>query len=85
MVWSIAAIVMAILMYYVIRLSLLYFTNGEEGHAPDIMTAKIGNGIALNFVILALNYIDTESHTSFFTFFVLTFASLLPTAAYFIA
>lgn len=36
-------------------------------------------------MIVALNYLDTGSHTSFFTNFVLIFASLLPTIAYFIA
>ena len=85
-VWSIAAIVLAGIIYYIIRFSLLgAWAIDEEGRSSDIKTTQICNGISLNLVILVLNYIDTESHTSFFTNFVLSFASLLPTVSYFIA
>jgi len=85
-VWSIAAILVAAIIYYFIRFALLgAWAIDEEGRISDIKTAQISNGIALNLVILVLNYIDTESHTSFFVNFVLIFATLLPTASYFIA
>lgn len=59
--------------------------SGADGQAPDLMTAQIANGIALNMIILVLNYMDTESHTALFNYFVFGFASVLATASYFIA
>jgi phospholipid-translocating ATPase len=84
-IWSIGAIVLAAFIYYTIKFSLLEDACSADGQPPDLLTARIANGVALNFVILILNYMDTESHTSFFINFVLILGSILPTAAYFIA
>ncbi len=73
-------------MYYMIKFSLMDMAIiDDDGHPGDLYSAQIAHGLVLNLIILILNYVDTQTHNSFFIGFVLIICSILPTVSYFLA
>lgn len=80
------ALVIALLLNYVIRYSLLPTSAlDSDGHVSDISMIKIMNGLCLCVVVHLVIFFDTRTHTYFFLIGVILIFTLIPTSGFFIA